>query len=67
MLTRCPNGPHPFELAAFGERNGAEIDEQGEPDIDDAADSCPSESRLRPRMPAVIRTREWKWTRGLEP
>lgn len=59
MLTRWPSGPHPFELAAFAERSGAEMDEQGEPDIEEAPDGSPSESRLR-RMPAVIRTRERK-------
>jgi hypothetical protein len=64
-LTLRPSGPHPLLLSEPCVRSGAEIDDEGDPEIEDALDERPSERRLRRLMPAVIRTRDLKWTRAL--
>ncbi|KAF9242353.1 hypothetical protein BU15DRAFT_72880 [Melanogaster broomeanus] len=58
--TLLPSGPQPLLSAAWCVRSGADMEDEGEPETDDALE----ESRGRRPIPAVIRTRDRKRTRG---
>lgn len=69
-LTRWPSGPHAFVSSSAWERSGADMDEDGEPEAEEAtlaAGSVPVLARLWRwcGSPEVIRTRERNRTRGL--